>query len=94
MSDFPPRVRPQLASHVRLKIDPVTNEPVLLFPEGLLVLNHTAHEIVSRCNGQNTLEEIVGQLATEFAADEATLRADVIENLTELQQRNLLLFKT
>ncbi|MGC3988572.1 MAG: pyrroloquinoline quinone biosynthesis peptide chaperone PqqD [Chthoniobacteraceae bacterium] len=66
MSDLRPQVRPQLASHVRMKIDPLTGEPVLLFSEGLLVLNHTAHEIVRRCDGKATLAEIVRQLATEF----------------------------
>jgi len=86
-------LRPSLASHVRLKTDPVTGDPVLLFPEGLLVLNATAHEIVRRCDGLASIAEIIGQLAEEFDASEEVLRADILENLEQLRQQNLLLFR-
>ncbi len=85
------KLRPALASHVRLKTDPVSGEPVLLFPEGLLILNETAHEIVRRCDGKKTIADLLAELASEFAVDEATLRDDVLENLHQLKQRNLIL---
>jgi pyrroloquinoline quinone biosynthesis protein D len=84
-------LRPRLAPHVRLQIEPVRGEPVLLFPEGLLILNETAHAIVRRCDGQARIADMVRDLAEEFEVDEAVLRADVLENLDELRQRNLLL---
>jgi pyrroloquinoline quinone biosynthesis protein D len=92
VSSFDLNLRPALAPHVRLKIDPVEGEPVLLFPEGLLVLNETAHEIVRRCDGQITIAKLLRQLAEEFEVDDGTLRADVLENLDQLRQRNLLVF--
>jgi pyrroloquinoline quinone biosynthesis protein D len=94
MSDLDFNSRPSLASHARLKLDPITGEPTLLFPEGLLILNDTAHEIVRRCDGRTTIAEIAHQLAGEFDAEEDVLRADVLENLRALQQKNLLSFST
>ncbi len=56
--------RPRLAKGVRLQSDSVTGKRVLLFPEGIVELNETAHEILSRCDGQ-MLNEIVHALAEE-----------------------------
>jgi pyrroloquinoline quinone biosynthesis protein D len=92
MSSPDPALRPVLASHVRLKVDPVGGDPVLLFPEGLLVLNATAHEIVRRCDGRTTIAELIGQLTGEFDAGEEDLRNDVLENLEQLRRQNLLHF--
>src|ERR1700761_859452 len=76
--------RPALAPHVRLQIDPVSNDPVLLYSEGVLVLNDTAHEIVQRCNGQTTFGEIVAALSEEYEIDAATLQSDALECLRDL----------
>jgi pyrroloquinoline quinone biosynthesis protein D len=84
-------VRPRLAKGVRLQIDPTTNQSVLLYPEGIVELNETAHEILSRCDGR-TLGEIVCGLAEEFEADSGALAADVRESLADLQQRKLIEF--
>ena len=92
MNSLDLNLRPVLAPHVRLKIDPVQNEPVLLFPEGLLILNETAHEIVRRCDGQTSIADLLRQLSEEFDVAEDVLCADVFENLEHLQQRNLLVF--
>ena len=86
------KLRPKLASHARLRLDPVTSEPVLLFPEGLLVLNSTAHEIVQRCQGGLSIAELIGQLAEEFEVEEEVLQADVLENLEQLRRQNLVVF--
>jgi pyrroloquinoline quinone biosynthesis protein D len=85
-------LRPKLASHVRLKIDAPTGDPILLYPEGVLILNSTAHEIAKHCTGEKTVGEIVRLLAEEFDAPEDVLRADIFENLGDLRQKNLLLF--
>jgi pyrroloquinoline quinone biosynthesis protein D len=84
--------RPSLARGVRLQTDASTNEPVLLFPEGVLHLNPTAHDIVSRCDGQRTTEAIIASLAEEYDVANEMLRGDVLDCLRELHQRNLLVF--
>ena len=81
--------RPSLTKGVRLQLDATTGKNVLLYPEGIVELNETAHEILSRCDGR-TVGEIVHALAEEYEADTAALAADVRETVTGLQQRKLI----
>ena len=81
--------QPRLARGVRLQTDSKTGNSVLLFPEGVLELNETAQEIVSRCDGR-TVAAIVQALAEEYDADPKMLDADVRETLADLQQRKLI----
>jgi coenzyme PQQ biosynthesis protein PqqD len=82
--------RPALVAHVRLRTDPVSGEPVLLFPEGVMVLNETAHDIVLRCDGRTTVREIITALVAEYEMDEETLRSDALECLAQLSRSNLM----
>ena len=84
--------RPSLAKVVRLQIDSTTGKSVLLYPEGIVELNETAHEILSRCDGR-TVGEIVCELAEVYEADPAALTADVHDTLSDLQRRNLIELK-
>jgi len=70
----------------------MTGKSVLLFPEGIVELNETAHEILSRCDGR-TFSEIVHTLAEEYDADPTPLAADVRETLADLHQRKLIEFR-
>ena len=81
--------RPRLARRVRLQIDCTTSKSVLLFPEGIVELNETAHEILSRCDGR-TFSEIVDSLAEEYDANAAALGADVRATLSDLHRRKLI----
>jgi pyrroloquinoline quinone biosynthesis protein D len=84
-------VRPRLTKGARLQVDWSTRKNVLLYPEGIVELNETAHEILLRCDGR-TLGEIVSELAEEYEADSNALGADVRETLASLQQRKLIEF--
>lgn len=90
-SPIPDDARPRLAAGVRFQIDPKTTRGVLLFPEGILELNETAQEIVTRCDGR-TLAEIIHTLAEEYETTNATLAADVRETLADLWNRKLIQF--
>lgn len=81
--------QPRLTRGVRLQTDPKSGNSVLLFPEGVLELNETAQEILTRCDGR-TVTEIVQALAEEYEADPETLAVDVRETLADLQQRKLI----
>jgi len=81
--------RPQLAKGVRLQIDPITGKSVLLYPEGILELNETAHDILSSCDGRS-VAEIVQGLAEQYEADADALAPDVRETLAEVHQRKLI----
>ncbi len=91
MNTVTPESRPMLAPRVRLQTDPASGEPVLLYPEGILVLNETAHEIVSRCNGADTVSMITDALAAEYEADPEELSKDVVDCLQQLAQRNFII---
>ena len=65
---------------------------MLLFPEGVLELNETAQEIVTRCDGR-TVGEIIQALAQEYDADAQMLGADVRDTLMDLQRRKLIELK-
>ncbi|HWB60185.1 MAG TPA: pyrroloquinoline quinone biosynthesis peptide chaperone PqqD [Chthoniobacteraceae bacterium] len=91
-TDIDPQARPSLAPSARLQTDPVDNTPVLLYPEGVLRLNETAREILSRCDGRATVAEIIAALEKEYDAGPDALRADVIECLAQFQGRQLVIF--
>ena len=83
---------PSLAKGVRLQIDSTTSKSVLLYPEGVVELNETAHEILSRCDAR-TVGEIIQALAEEYDADSNALAADVRDTLADLERRKLVEFK-
>ncbi len=86
--------RPALAQRVRLRDDPVSGQPVLLYPEGLLELNETAHAIVAQCDGAKTIAQIVDALAAEYEAAAEDVSPDVLECLRDLRARNLIVFQS
>jgi pyrroloquinoline quinone biosynthesis protein D len=81
--------RPHLARQARLEWDPVRERQVLLAPEGVLVLNHTGATILSLCDGERTVVEIVEELRGRYnrvAGDEVRdfLSRLVAKGLVEL----------
>ena len=87
MSQLPDTATPRLAAKVRLKWDEVRQKPLLLFPEGVLVLNPTAHEVMALCDGQRTVGEIVTTLGEKFRSP--TIDADVKGLLAKLAGKSL-----
>jgi coenzyme PQQ biosynthesis protein PqqD len=81
---------PRLSPGVRLSIDPIGGEPILLYPEGYVVLNATAYEVVSRCDGAVSVDQIVHLLAEEYDATPENLHNEVCECLTNLKQLRLI----
>ena len=83
---------PGLARGVRLQTDPKTGEPTLLFPEGVLYLSETAHEVLRRCDGKKPVSAVVSALAEEYQAEPQVLRQDVLDCLRDLYERKLVVF--
>ena len=73
--------RPRLVTGARLRYDEVREEHLLLVPEGAVRLNPTAAEVLELCDGERSLEEIVGVLGTRYEG------ADVSEDVRELVDR-------
>jgi pyrroloquinoline quinone biosynthesis protein D len=81
-------MRPKLARRARLQTDRVTGKPILLFPEGVLMLNHTAVAIAELCDGTRTINEVAGSLSERFGSP--SVRPDVMRFLTRLHDHGLL----
>jgi pyrroloquinoline quinone biosynthesis protein D len=58
--------RPFVPAAFRLQWEPAQDAHVLLYPEGMVKLNRSAGEILSRCTGQRTVAEIVADLERQF----------------------------
>lgn len=67
--------RPRLSHRGRLEYDAKRGNHVLLFPEGLLVLNETAAAILALCDGKRSVADIAGELGERYdrAVDESVL---------------------
>ncbi|VVM07846.1 pyrroloquinoline quinone biosynthesis peptide chaperone PqqD [Methylacidimicrobium tartarophylax] len=83
---------PRLASKARLRWDPVRRKPILLYPEGVLILNPSAEAILSLCDGRRSVAEIVSALADRYAVETVALEADVGNFIQGLVERGLLSF--
>lgn len=83
-----PRATPSLGRGYRLQWEPAQNAHVLLYPEGMVKLNASAGEILRRCDGVRTVEEIVTDL--EQAFDTTGLAADVAAFMTLALERHWL----
>ncbi len=79
--------RPRLATGVRLHRDKVREQDVLLFPEGALVLNETAVEVLQLCDGERTLDDVAAVLSERY--DGADVKDDVAELLDGIGERGL-----
>ena len=86
----PSDMRPKLSSRARVQTDKVTGKPIVLYPEGVLMLNPTGHAIVSLCTGERTFHEIVANLAARYKIAEGEIAPQVAEYLNRLRERNLL----
>jgi pyrroloquinoline quinone biosynthesis protein D len=80
--------RPRLAAKARLKWDETRQKPLLLFPEGVLVLNPTAYDVLQLCDGLRTVGEIVKALQEKFGG--GTIEQDVKTLLARLVGKGLM----
>ena len=79
--------RPRLVTGARLRYDEVREEHLLLIPEGAVRLNPTAAEVLELCDGERSLDDIVGTLSARYEG--ADLGADVRELVDAMAQRGL-----
>jgi pyrroloquinoline quinone biosynthesis protein D len=79
--------RPRLVTGARLRYDDVREEHVLLVPEGVVRLNASAAQVLELCDGERSLDDIVGALAARY--DGADLGDDVLELVDAMAQKGL-----
>ena len=76
--------RPKLSRRFRLQYEEAQSRWALLDPEGMAQLNHSAAEILQRCDGERSLPEIVAELEQAFNAQDL---APQVQSLLEEGQR-------
>lgn len=76
---------PTLRPGYRLQWEPAQNSHVLLYPEGMIRLNPPAAAILSRCDGQLCIGDLIVALTVEYP-DETGLAEDVHEFLDIARQ--------
>ncbi|MFL6719364.1 MAG: pyrroloquinoline quinone biosynthesis peptide chaperone PqqD [Burkholderiaceae bacterium] len=78
--------KPLLNRRFRMQYEPAQQAHVLLYPEGMVRLNQSAAEILKRCDGSATVDQIVAQL--EAAFNTTGLRDDVLGMLAHAQEKD------
>jgi len=78
---------PRLWKLARLDYDAVRERPVLLYPEGAVLLNETGKAVLELVDGRRTVGEIAAILGDRYQADVAT---DVTDYLSHLAERELI----
>jgi pyrroloquinoline quinone biosynthesis protein D len=72
---------PRIRMGVRCSYDQIRESHVVLFPEGVLVLNDTAAAVVDLCDGRTSLGDIAAKLAEEFDGVRPQDVAELVERL-------------
>lgn len=67
---------PRVSKRFRLQWEEAQQAWVLLYPEGMVKLNQSAGEILRRCDGARSVDEVVADLEQAFAT--TGLEADVL----------------
>ena len=82
--------KPRLPRGVRLTHNEAQGGWVLLAPERVFKAEGPAHEIIKRCTGEATVNEIVDDLAKTFNAPRDRIETDVTAMLTGLVDKRLM----
>lgn len=67
---------PQLSPHYVFRWEASQDAHILLYPEGLIKLNPAAAEILKRCDGSRTADDIVADLDAAFPGQPEAIAHD------------------
>ena len=82
--------KPKLPRGVRLTHNEAQGGWVLLAPERVFKADAIAAEVIKRCTGEATLDEIVDDLARTYSAPRERVLVDVTAMLRNLADKKLL----
>jgi len=78
--------RPKLWKFARVQFDEARQRMVLQYPEGAVLLNDTAAEVLALCDGTRTISDIAAVLEARYGSD---VLGDVQSYLSQLADREL-----
>jgi len=83
--------RPCLAAHRRLRFDQARGSWTIQAPERVFLLDEIAHAIISRCDGEKTVSEIVDELCRAFeGAPRDAVAADVTKLIKDFADKGVM----
>jgi len=85
--------KPRLASGCRWA-EPNGAERMLLYPEGAIRLRGTGRDILERCDGRHTVQQIIDELHAHYrVANPARIEDEVASFLEQLQAKRIVDFE-
>ena len=78
--------RPRLWKFARVQFDEARQRNVLQYPEGAVLLNDTAAEVLALCDGTRTISDIAAALKERYGSE---VLDDVQSYLSQLADREL-----
>lgn len=87
MTELPER--PRLSPGARLRFDKTRDAWVLLSPERVMMLEGPAADILRRCDGERTVDQIIDELAGVYAAERSEIAQDVRDMLADAAAKGL-----
>jgi pyrroloquinoline quinone biosynthesis protein D len=85
-----PGTKPALPAHIKLRHDPGRGRWHVLAPERVFEPDPIAIEILKRCDGANTVEQIASELAKDYNAPLQEILGDTISMLQELSDKGVI----
>jgi len=82
---LPAGARPRLARLFRFQWEPAQQAFVLLYPEGMVKLNQSAGEILKRCDGRRSIDELIADLEQTFATTGLATEVTAFLGMAEAQ---------
>ncbi|MBS0234790.1 MAG: pyrroloquinoline quinone biosynthesis peptide chaperone PqqD [Proteobacteria bacterium] len=85
-----PASKPALPPHIKLRHDPGRGRWHVLAPERVFEPDPISIEILKRCDGATSVEEIATELAKDYNAPLQEILADTISMLQELSDKGVI----
>jgi pyrroloquinoline quinone biosynthesis protein D len=85
-----PASKPAFPPHIKLRHDPGRGRWHVLAPERVFEPDPIAIEILKRCDGVATVEQIASELAKDYNAPLQDILADTISMLQELSDKGVI----
>jgi pyrroloquinoline quinone biosynthesis protein D len=74
---FTAQDRPYINPHFQLRWDEIHQAFVLVHPDGIVSLNETASEILSRCDGERSVGDLIGEMTVLYPDSASEVEAGV-----------------
>ena len=78
----------KLPRHAKLRFDKARDKWIILAPERVFELDEIAYEVISRCDGERTVTDVVSELCLKFdQVEREVIMNDVVGMLQNLADK-------